>query len=133
MSNYTFFGAGRGGGKTTQMMRWIDEALSRGERVAVLVHSAEEQRRIAQLFLDSDIDVHLATEQLPLGGCRYLLDRGYADVYSEATSESARGGCYDRMFVDNADLFRDDPIYLLRRLAPGVPATFTFTADSFDD
>lgn len=127
MNNYTFYGAGRGGGKTTQMMRWVDEALSRGERVAVVVPILRMGDHILQRFLDSDIEIHVVAGESDF-------DVPYADLYSEATLDVARGMRYDCAFVDNADLFRDDPVWLMDRAIPGVPTTFTFTpSDPYDE
>lgn len=132
MDRYNIFASGRGGGKTTQMMRWIDEALSRGEMVAVITHSRDEQGRLAKLFLDSDVEFHCITERSSLDDRGRLVDRPFADLFVERSMHLARGYRYDHAYVDNANLFEDDPTELVRQSLPGVPATFTYTPYPFE-
>lgn len=97
--NVHLYGAGRGGGKTTWLMQQVDDAVRRGDRVAVVVHARP-----------------------------YTIDvTAEADVYSEKTFDRARGRLYDCIFIDNADLFENDPAELCAQVAPGVPVTMTYT------
>lgn len=97
--NVHLYGAGRGGGKTMWLEQQIGEAVLRGDRVAVVVSTQPYWIRPAE----------------------------GADIYSEKTFDRARGRIYDCIFIDNADLFENDPAELCTLVAPGVPVTMTYT------
>lgn len=109
MNRYDIFIAGRGGGKSHWMVEQIEEALEQNQRVAVVFpHS----RRSAHV-------THQDLRSTPV------------DIYTERSFEWSRGMTYDRIFVDNAHDFHDDPIALCALFHPGVPATFTYTPYPF--
>lgn len=109
MNNYSIYPGGRGFGKAYWMTAQVDEALARGEKVAVITHS--QQRRD-----------HLANRDL-LGAP--------VSIFSERTFENSRGGSFDAIFVDDANLFHDSPVEMCAHFHPGVPATFTYTPYPF--
>lgn len=100
------YSCGRGGGKTRWLIEQTEEAISRGERVAILVPASHFKRN--------------ADYEVP----------GWATVYTEKDFLHARGCRYDHIYVDNADLFEDDPAEMCAWIAPGVPVTLTYTPDT---
>lgn len=103
------YAAGRGGGKTTWLLQKVDEAIMEGLRVAVVCH---DQRR-------ADHVQHHNLRGSP------------TDVYSERSFEWSRGRLYDRIYVDEANLFHDNPVETSRQYHPGVPVTLTYTPYPF--
>lgn len=111
MNNYTLFATGRGGGKTHWLLQQISEAVNAGKSVALFTHDKRYSAHIAR---------HFSLDRLPV------------DIYSERSFELARGHIYDAIYVDNAELFHDNPVEMCSRFFPGVPATFTYTPYPFD-
>ncbi len=105
MDRYTVYQSARGGGKTNWIINQVGERYSFADdqlRIAVVVPIRKFARPFTEL-------------RIPL------------DVYTEVMLQRARGRRYDYVYVDNADLFQDDPLELCARYFPGTPASFTYT------
>lgn len=105
MTNYTVYQSARGGGKT----HWIIN------QIAGLLVTADGPFEIALLVPFQNCLGEFTEWNIPV------------EIFTEATLDAMRGRRFDYIFVDNADLFRENPLELCARYAPGVPASFTYT------
>jgi hypothetical protein len=105
MDNYTVFSSARGGGKSSWIISQLAGRIATDDtvrRYAILVPNW----RHARIFEDHHVPV---------------------ETFTESTIDSMRGMRFEHVYVDNADLFSDDPLDILQRVAPGTPATLTYT------
>lgn len=109
MTDIALYPGGRGSGKTTKLMEQVFQASTVGQDVAVLVPNASRQRDIYRVMEDWDED------QRPVL------------VFTAAAIQRTRGYRLDHIFIDDADLFEDNPIEMAEYYHPGVPLTVTYT------
>lgn len=107
MNNITVYRAGRGEGKTS----WIISQMSG------LLSTADGPLNIAIVVPSSSLIYQFRERHVPV------------DIYTEATVLAGypRGRQYDYVFVDNADLFYENPLRIANETAPGKPAFLTYT------
>lgn len=105
MNQYTVYRAGRGEGKTT----WIIN------QIAGLLNTDDWSLDIALVVPAWNFTQEYLSRYVPVA------------VYTEQTYHNARGRRYDMVFVDNADLFYENPLDICDEVAPGKPAFLTYT------
>jgi thymidine kinase len=111
MTDITLYPGGRGSGKTTKLMEQVRQAATVGQSVAIVVHTRD---RRSYLYLEmKDWDVLRKPE-----------------VFSEVNLYTSRGLRLDHIFIDDADLFVDNPVEAMSHFHPGVPLTVTYTPPS---
>lgn len=93
----------RGGGKTAWLIDQTDIDVSNNKHVAIVVPTHS----------------HMRHAEYGVGG--------WVVVYTEKTFQYARGRLHDHIYVEDANLFENDPADLCSRIAPGVPVTMTYT------
>lgn len=111
VSNYTIIPGARRSGKTSSIATSVAVDEANGLHVAVVVpHEVLEK--------------HMENY--------HLRNITAADVWTERSFQNARGFVYDKIYVDEANAFHDNPIELCMKVAPGVPAIFTYTPYPFE-
>lgn len=108
MQDVILYRSPRGGGKTSFVLDQSIKDVIEGRDVAIVVPSFSSFDAIEYMLPN-------------------LFNGGFVDIYSENTFQRARGRIYEHIYVDNADLFYEDPAELCWRTAPGVPVTMTYT------
>jgi RecA/RadA recombinase len=110
MTDIALYPGDRGTGKTTLILQQMSQAAAVGQSVAALVPTATRQRDFYyEMKLWDD------TERSPIV------------VFTEANFQSSRGFRLDHIFIDDADLFLDNPIQMAEHFHPGVPLTVAYT------
>lgn len=103
MMDATLYPRQRQAGKTKWLIDQTDEDVAEGKHVAIVVPTATHFRH--------------ADYELP----------GWVDVFTETSFRQARGYHYDHIYIEDADLFQDEPADLCARFDPRVPVTMTYT------
>jgi thymidine kinase len=109
MTDIALYPGDRGSGKTTMLMQQVWQAAHVGQTVLVVVPTGQRQ-----LDLSREMKSWTGIMKMPWVVCEPGIDR-------------SRGLRPDCVFIDDADLFQDDPIKMLGHFQPGVPLTVTYT------
>jgi thymidine kinase len=114
MTDIALYPGDRGSGKTKMLIEQVRQSATVGQDVIVLVHSI--QRR-SDLYRE-------------INEWEDVLRR--PEVFAEVNFYTSRGLQPHGIFIDDANLFQENPIYVASRFHPGVPLTVTYTPSPQD-
>lgn len=109
MTDIALYPGERGSGKTKLVMEQVHQASTVGQSVAIIVHSNARKSALYREVLDWE-DVLRKPE-----------------VFSEVNLYTSRGLRFDHIYIDEANLFLDNPVEMVTHFHPGVPLTVTYT------